>query len=141
MKFSITLSMFAALCCAAFAQNCEAEKAAKSVVGQKASCCDSVGKLSASTEAEFMAEASRMMQAAEGKQECCKSTASKPIAKGEDACCSAKWAPAKFKVFIAGHGYQYFGCEDSASTGRKEWIAKGAKVGRVQKVSSKVSMS
>ena len=53
---------------------------------------------------------------------------------------AAKGEAAKFKVFIAGAGYKYFGCEDSAAKGRKELLAKGAKAGKVQKVAGKVAI-
>lgn len=102
----------------------------------EASCCSAGKKMSA--EDAFMAEARRMMIAAEGKEECCKSTPAKPTAKGEGDCCNAEGAPAKFKVFVAGQGYKFFGCEGSAGKGRTELLAKGLTVGKVQKVTSKV---
>jgi hypothetical protein len=39
---------------------------------------------------------------------------------------------AKFKVFVAGEGYKFFGCQEMAGSGRAALIAKGAKVGPVQ---------
>ncbi|MDX2065327.1 MAG: hypothetical protein SFX74_06250 [Fimbriimonadaceae bacterium] len=88
----------------------------------------------------FMAEAEAMMAAAEGKpakKACCRSTVAKPVVKMESGCCNAKGETPKFKVFVAGNGYKFFGCEGSAAEGRKEMIAKGAKVGRVQKLASR----
>jgi hypothetical protein len=109
-------------------QTCDSQ--AKSGCGLKTRCADD----------EFMAEAHRMMMAAEGKSACCKSTASKPMAKGDAGCCNAKGEAAKFKIYVAGAGYKYFGCEGSAAKGRKELVSKGQKVGKVQKVTSSVAM-
>lgn len=92
-----------------------------------------------SAEDEFMMEAERMTLAAEGKKMCCKSTPAKTVAKGAAGCCNAAGEAAKFKVFVAGKGYQYFGCEGSAGKGRTELIAKGERVGNIQKVTSKAS--
>ncbi|HZH97565.1 MAG TPA: hypothetical protein VEX38_01225 [Fimbriimonadaceae bacterium] len=91
-------------------------------------------------EAEFMAEANRMALKAQGKEACCQTDATKSVEKGAKGCCNAKAEPAKFKVFVAGEGYKYFGCEGSAKKGRQELVAKGEKVGRVQKVRTKVSL-
>ena len=96
------------------------------------SCC--VKKESA--EEAFLKEANHMMLAAEGKKECCQSTAEKVVVKGEKGCCNAKEAPKPFKVFVAGKGYQFFGCEGSAKEGRQALIAKGLKVGAVQKAAT-----
>ncbi len=86
------------------------------------------------------AKAKLMAQQAE-KEECCKSTEAKPMAKGDEGCCNAKGAPAKFKVW-AGAGYKYFGCEESAAKGRLEAVNKGVvPVGKVQAVVGKVSIS
>lgn len=132
-------------------QSCCAEKKMEAKQEAKQGCCGEK-KTEAKQEAkqgcgtkvcaedEFMAEAERMMQTAEGKQACCKSTAQKPMAKGDKGCCNAKGEAAKFKVFVAGEGYKYFGCEGSAGKGRKELIASGKKVGNVQKVNGKVAM-
>jgi len=100
------------------------------------SCCDQ----KKSAEAQFMALAQEMQMNAEGKKACCKSTAEKPVAKAEGACCNATGAQAKFKVFVAGEGYKYFGCPDSAAQGRKALATKGAKVGKVQPVSGRVAI-
>ncbi len=89
---------------------------------------------------EFMAIARQMELKAEGKQECCKSTAEKPVAKGGEGCCSEKGTPAKFKVFANGK-YKYFGCADSAAKARKEMLAQGSRPGKVQKVRTRVLMS
>lgn len=86
-------------------------------------------------DAEYLKQAHAMLLASEGiKEECCKSTAEKPVAKGSPGCCNAPDAPKKFRVKVAGKGYAYFGCEDSAKKGRAELMAKGKKVGRVEKV-------
>ena len=86
-----------------------------------------------SAEEEFMKIAKTMEINAEGKKACCKSTVEKPMAKGEKDCCNAPEQPKPFKVYVAGKGYTFFGCKDSAAQGRKELMAKGAKVGQVQK--------
>lgn len=99
-------------------------------------CC---GDKKMSAEEEFMAEAKRMEMAANGKGECCKSTEAKPIAKGEKGCCNEVGQPAKFKVFVQGIGYTYYGCEGSAKKGAVAHSAKGRKVGSIQKVTSKAT--
>lgn len=88
---------------------------------------------SLSAEEQFMAEANRMAIEAEGKKACCKTTAVKKVVKGDAGCCNAKGEPAKFKVFVAGHGYKFFGCEGSATKERAELVAKKVKVGPIQK--------
>lgn len=102
----------------------------------KAGCGDKKASCSAQVSAEdrFLAEAREMEMKAEGKKACCKSTAAKPIAKGDKGCCNEKGAQAKFKVFVAGHGYKFFGCEGSAKKGRQELVARHTRVGRVQPV-------
>jgi hypothetical protein len=106
------------------------------------SCCMAEKKLSA--EAEFMKIAQEMESKAAGTKKagmaCCQATAAKPIAKAEKGCCNAAGESAKFKVFVAGVGYKYFGCEESAMKGRKDLLAKGAKAGKIQKVAGKVSI-
>jgi hypothetical protein len=92
-------------------------------------CC----KKKVSADEAFLLEANKMMAAAEGKKACCQTTAEKVVVKGEKGCCNAKEAPKPFKVFVAGKGYQYFGCEGSAKEGRQALVAKGLKVGHVQK--------
>lgn len=89
---------------------------------------------------KFFAMAQQMQMEAEGKKACCKSTAKKPMAKGDKGCCNEKGSAAKFKVFVSGEGYKYFGCEGSAKKGRTEWAAKGKTVGSVQKVTSRVAL-
>jgi hypothetical protein len=100
-------------------------------------CC----KAKASAEDSFLLMAKEMELKAEGKQACCKSTAAKTVVKGEGECCNAPGSPVKFKVYVAGNGYKYFGCDGSAAKGRQELIAKGNKVGKVQPVSSARSIS
>lgn len=139
MRTAITLSILFAFCGAAMAQTEKSqccESGAKTA--KAASHCSKESKAAQMSDDEFIAEAHRMQMAAEGKKECCKSTAAKPVAKGEGDCCNAKGAVAKFKVFVAGQGYKYFGCEGSAAEGRKDLMAKGAKVGQVQKVAGKI---
>jgi hypothetical protein len=110
--------------------------------GAMAQCCggDAKPQSAQAREAEFMAEANRMALKAEGKEACCQTTSAKKVAKGDKGCCNAKAEPAKFKVFVAGSGYKYFGCEGSAKKGRQELVAKGQKVGKIQKVRSKVAL-
>ena len=100
-------------------------------------CC----KAKASAEDSFLMMAKEMEMKAEGKQACCKSTAVKVVVKGEGECCNAPGSPVKFKVYVAGDGYKYFGCDGSAAQGRHELMAKGNKVGKVQPVSSARSIS
>jgi hypothetical protein len=106
-------------------------------------CCKAEKKLSA--EAEFMKIAQEMESKASGAKkakamDCCQSTEKKPIAKAEDGCCNASGEPAKFKVFVAGTGYKFFGCAESANQSRKDLLAKGVRVGTIQKVSKKTSI-
>lgn len=105
-------------------------------------CCKAEKKLSA--DAEFMKIAQEMEAKANGAKKsgmaCCQTTAEKPVAKAEKGCCNAPGEPAKYKVFVAGVGYKYFGCEESATKGRKDLLAKGAKAGKIQKVAGKVSI-
>lgn len=121
-------------------QDCCADKKAKAEP-KSASC----GTKMASQEDAFMAEAKKMSMQAysieKKKDACCQSTQEKVVAKGDEGCCNAKGETAKFKVFVAGVGYKYFGCSESAAKGRKELLAKHAKVGAVQKVSGKISIS
>ncbi len=139
-KFLMLMSMVMVAASFAAAQDdcckAEAKVEAKIKVTKKDDCC---GDKKVSAEDAFMAEARRMAAAAEGKQDCCKSTPEKPVAKGEAGCCNAKGEVAKFKVFVAGEGYKYFGCEGSAGKGRTELMSKGKKVGKVQKVHTKVT--
>lgn len=86
-----------------------------------------------SAEQAFLRVAREMELSAEGKKACCKSTPEKVVAKGAKGCCNAPSEPKPFKVFVAGEGYARFGCEGSAKKGRQELIAKGKKVGPVQK--------
>ena len=88
----------------------------------------------AAQEKMFLAEAQKMAMKSEGKMACCRSTVEKPVVKGEAGCCEAKGEPRLFKVFVAGEGYRFFGCESSAGKGRKEIVATGTKAGPIQKV-------
>lgn len=111
---------------------CADKKSAKSGCGTNAN----VG------EDAFMAEAKRMMlraKAAEkGQDDCCQSTEAKPMAKGDEGCCNAAGEVAKFKVYVAGVGYKFFGCEESAGKERTALMAKHGKVGPVQRVTGRV---
>jgi hypothetical protein len=92
-------------------------------------CC----KKKVSADEAFLQEANRMMASAEGAKACCKTTATKVVVKGEKGCCNAPAEPKPFKVFVANKGYEYFGCEGSAKEGRAALVAKGHRVGKVQK--------
>lgn len=89
-------------------------------------------------EEAFMAEARRMTMAAEGKSRCCKSTAANPVVRGSAGCCNAPRQVAKFKVFVRGEGYRFFGCSTSAQQVRSQLASQGKHVGRVQAVLSRV---
>jgi hypothetical protein len=100
--------------------------AAAAIADDKA-CCQKTKN----PDAEFMAMAQEMMAKAEGKKACCMAKAV-PVAKAESKCCMATGNEGKFKVFVAGEGYTFFGCQEMAGQGRATLIAKGAKVGPVQ---------
>lgn len=138
MKFTIFAFGFV-LASMAFGQDCCKDKKVEAKQDSCATKSADACSTKASAEDEFMKEAQRMMLEAEGKKACCKSTAAKPIAKGDKGCCNETGQAAKFKVFVAGAGYKFFGCEGSATKGRKELLAKGAKVGNIQKVTAKTS--
>ena len=143
MKRAFLLSICAGLLSSmAMAQDCCADKKKEAKAEAKAGCC---GTKMASQEDAFMAEAKKMTMQAytieKKKDACCQSTEEKVAAKGSEGCCNAKGEAAKFKVFVAGVGYKYFGCADSAAKGRKELLAKHTKVGAVQKVNGKISIS
>ena len=131
-KIVLPLVALSALAAVAFAFVPQ-QTAAKTDCGAKAEaqekeCCGGANK------AKLMAQQG-------DKEECCKSTAEKPMAKGDEGCCNAKGAPAKFKVW-AGTAYKYFGCEESAEKGRMEAVKSGVvPVGKVQAVVGKVSIS
>jgi hypothetical protein len=110
----------------------------KTAVKGDACCKDKAApKTAAQKEKEFLAEAQRMTMAAEGKEACCKSAPEKAVAKSDPGCCNAKTEAAKFKVFVAGEGYKFFGCEGSAKKGRASLVAQGKRAGSIQKVTSK----
>ena len=100
------------------------------------SCCGEAKSAKVQCEDTFLAEAARMTMQAEGRQECCKSTATKPMAKGDKGCCNEVGTVAKFKVYADGK-YFFFGCKDSAAMGRKDLMQKGFAVGDIQKVRSR----
>lgn len=88
-------------------------------------------------DAEFLKLAAQMSSDADEKKPCCKSTEQKVVMKGDKGCCNNVAEVARFKVFVAGQGYKFFGCEDSAKQGRSTLVAKGSKVGKIQRVSTK----
>ena len=142
MKRALLLSICAGLLSSmAMAQDCCDKKKDAKMDAKKASC----GQQALCPEEAFLAEAKKMSMQAysieKKKDACCQSTQEKVVAKGSEGCCNAKGETAKFKVFVAGEGYKYFGCADSAAKGRKELLAKHTKVGTVQKVSGKISIS
>jgi hypothetical protein len=87
-------------------------------------------------EAKFLADAKRMQMKAEGKQECCESTPEKPIAQGDPGCCKAPGAMPKYMVKI-GNKVVFYTCEDTAKKARVAAMAKGLKVGKLQKIAAK----
>ncbi|HEY0866899.1 MAG TPA: hypothetical protein VGE01_05965 [Fimbriimonas sp.] len=113
--FALSLALFAAT---AFADN----------------CCP---KPAAASDEAFLREANMMMLKAEGKQACDRTTATKAVVKGQAGCCEAPGEPKLFKVFVAGKGYAFYSCPDSAGQARKKLLAAGTKVGPVQKVAKK----
>lgn len=92
-----------------------------------AACCDAQDKKDEKT--------------VNGAPACCKSTEEKPLAKGDPGCCNAKGELAKFKVWVVGEGYRFFGCEGSAGKARMELQDAGHRVGAVQVVLSKIYIS
>jgi hypothetical protein len=126
----IGLAAFAALSIA------QSDAKAKAAPGAKQDCCPELAKTAKAAQSTDCC--AQEAQAAAKTDECCKSTEAKPMAKGDPGCCNAKGQPARFKVYVAGSGYQFFGCEGSAGKARQALLKSGAKVGKVQKVSSKV---
>jgi hypothetical protein len=115
---------------------CEQDaKAPKAAAGKQASA-KAPQAAAECQECEGQAKEAKVL--ANGKEECCKSTPAKPMAKGDPGCCNAKGEIAKFKVFVIGQGYKFFGCEESAAKGREGFLKKGLFVGNVQKVTNKV---
>lgn len=110
-------------------------------------CATTAVRISAcSKEDAFLAEAARMERLAEAKakasseKQCCKSTPEKPIPQGAPGCCNAPGGLAKFKVWVVGSGYKFYGCEGSARDGRNELMASGHRVGAVQRVTGRVTI-
>lgn len=95
------------------------------------------GKKPLSADEAFLREANMMRLKSEGKEACDMTTATKAIAVGEKGCCKAPGMPKGYKVFVAGKGYELFSCDEDAGKARKALIAKGKRVGPVQKVSAK----
>ncbi len=145
MKIVLTI-LIALSCATSFSQDCCAKKEAGAKTYAQAGSCSNDAKSASkcggekmSAEVEFMQEAEKMAMKAEGKESCCKSTPAHVMAKGDKGCCNETGQTAKFKVFVAGQGYKFFGCEGSAAKGRKELIAKRLKVGSVQAVLASTS--
>jgi hypothetical protein len=70
-----------------------------------------------SKDAKFLAQANMMLAASESKGDM----------KMGDA----------YRMYVAGHGYQKFCCMDMANAARKSYMAKGVKVGKVQKIAKR----
>jgi hypothetical protein len=132
MKTIISLFALSALAVTAFAQcetgtntcGADTKKCCKVEAAEKQMAAEGMKPFDAK-DAEFLAMARKMM--GENGKSCGEQSAS----------CGSKSQAAKFKVFVAGEGYQFFGCQGSASKGRTDWVAKGARVGKIQKVTSK----
>lgn len=140
-KFVMTLVAAASLMAFACAQqaDCCAEKAPSPKAKEsKAAQAKSAPKAKAAgDECTNCKEAAKMQMA---EDECCKSTAAHPMKKGDEGCCNNANEIAKFKLFVVGKGYAYFGCEDSAGKAREALLKKGEFVGGIQKVASKVKI-
>ena len=121
MKKSILLviPLTIALTVGAFAQTNEKAKQPKSKQAQM-DCC-------------------LVEKAAKAGDDCCKDMDGKTAMKGDP--CESPNALAKFKVFVVGKGYAYYGCQDMAAKGRSALLAKGEFVGSVQKVGAKVKIA
>lgn len=111
---------------------------AKAAAHQKAAA--KAHEVQASAQAAECQDCDEMAKTAKADDECCKSTAAKPLKVGDPGCCNNANELAKFKLFVVGKGYAYFGCEDSAGKARDALVKKGEFVGAVQKVASKVKI-
>ncbi len=130
MKYVLAIAAMAILAGSAFAQgDCcgDKEKGDKSATK---SAQNKTEKAATKSHCESMASEN----AAAEQDECCKSTDAKPVKKGEGDCCNAADAPAKFKVYVEGKGYRFFGCEESANKARETYTKDGIMTGAVQKV-------
>lgn len=74
-------------------------------------------------DAKFLAEAQKMMASAEGMGGSCN--------KSEH---EAKAMKSTHKLYVMGKGYEKFCCAGMASEAREKYLAKGVKVGKVQKI-------
>lgn len=118
-------------------QDCDA--AAKTAKAPKAKAA-AHPKVQATAHADECQDCDEMAKTAKAEDECCKSTAAKPMKVGDPGCCNNANEIAKFKLFVVGRGYAYFGCEGSAGKARMALVKKGEFVGSVQKVASKVKI-
>lgn len=141
MKNWILMIVVAALACSAVAQKtdeCCMEAAAKAPKAQNAKAHAKQAKSAKAAPEACCEEEAAMAAAKQGEDECCQSTPAKKVAYGAEGCCNNPNEVAKFKVYVVGKGYVYYGCEDSAKKGRASILAKNIDfVGPVQKVSGK----
>lgn len=61
-------------------------------------------------------------------------------AKGAEACSSAKKVAAKYKIYVVGEGYRFFGCEQDAAKTHMNLLASTKKSGTIQKVLRRASI-
>ncbi|MBI5706496.1 MAG: hypothetical protein HZC36_05850 [Armatimonadetes bacterium] len=140
-KFLMTLVAAMSLMAFAAAQqaDCCAEKA-PSPKAKEAKAAQAKSTPKAKAAGDECTDCKDAAKAQMADDECCKSTAAKPMKVGDPGCCNNANELAKFKLFVVGKGYAYFGCEDSAGKAREALVKKGEFVGNVQKVASKVKI-
>lgn len=140
-KFVMTLVAAASLMAFAAAQqaDCCAEKA-PSPKAKEAKVAQAKATPKAKAAGDECADCKDAAKAPKAEDECCQSTAAKPMKVGDPGCCNNGNEIAKFKLFVVGRGYAYFGCEDSAGKAREKLVKKGEFVGTVQKVGSKIKI-
>ncbi len=80
-------------------------------------------------DAKYLAEAEKMMSA---KSDCAGKMAGCPMEK-----MAKKSEKPIYKLFVSGKGYEKFCCAKMAAQARLDHVAKGHKVGNVQKISTK----
>lgn len=73
-------------------------------------------------DAKFLAEAQKMMASSEVKGSC-------PMEEKDH-----KAMKSSHKLYVAGKGYEKFCCSGMAAEAREKYLAKGVKVGKVQKI-------
>ncbi|MFY9232996.1 MAG: hypothetical protein WAO58_00890 [Fimbriimonadaceae bacterium] len=59
--------------------------------------------------------------------------------KGAETCSSAKTEAAKYKIYVVGEGYRFFGCEEDAAKTYMNLLASTKKSGTIQKVVRKAT--